>query len=44
MTWLAGNRTVGAALALAWHSARRPWAAAVALSVLTGLTAPAVAW
>ncbi len=34
----------GEALALAWRCAPRPWAAAVGLSVLTGLTAPAAAW
>lgn len=37
-------RAVRAAMALAWRSAARPWAAAVGLSVVTGLTAPAVAW
>jgi ATP-binding cassette subfamily B protein len=38
------RRPAGAAVALAWRSAPWPWAAAVGLSVLTGLTAPVAAW
>lgn len=38
------GRAAGAALAIAWQNARLPWAAAVGLSVLGGLTTPAAAW
>jgi ATP-binding cassette subfamily B protein len=34
----------GQALVLVWRTAPRPWAVAVGLSVLTGLTAPVAAW
>jgi len=38
------GRAAAAALAIAWQNARLPWAAAVGLSVLGGLTTPAAAW
>ncbi len=44
MIRLARRGPAGEALALVWRSAPWPWAAAVGLSVLTGLTAPVAAW
>jgi ATP-binding cassette, subfamily B, bacterial len=38
------RRPAAEALALAWQSAPWPWVAAIGLSVLDGLTLPAVAW
>lgn len=40
----ARSRPAVAAFMLAWQNARLPWAAAVGLSVLGGLTTPAAAW